>query len=94
MEETIKNLAKAFVGESQARNRYTFYAKIAKKEGYLTAEKQLVGKRLVLPMKKLKKLGIESMNILATKSYMQQTVIHSIGGGLRVLVDSPLRAGQ
>lgn len=34
MEETIKNLAKAFVGESQARNRYTFYAKVAKKEGY------------------------------------------------------------
>jgi len=31
---TIENLAKAFVGESQARNRYTFYAKIAKKEGY------------------------------------------------------------
>ena len=34
MEETIKNLAKAFVGESQARNRYTFYAKVAKKEGF------------------------------------------------------------
>ena len=34
MENTIKNLTKAFVGESQARNRYTFYAKIAKKEGY------------------------------------------------------------
>ncbi|NOZ76277.1 MAG: rubrerythrin family protein [Euryarchaeota archaeon] len=34
MDETIKNLAKAFVGESQARNRYTFYAKIARKEGY------------------------------------------------------------
>lgn len=33
MKETIKNLAKAFVGESQARNRYTIYAKIAKKEG-------------------------------------------------------------
>lgn len=32
--ETLKNLAKAFVGESQARNRYTFYAKIAIKEGY------------------------------------------------------------
>jgi len=32
--ETIKNLAMAFIGESQARNRYTFYAKIAKKEGY------------------------------------------------------------
>ena len=34
MSETIKNLAAAFVGESQARNRYTIYAKIAKKEGY------------------------------------------------------------
>ncbi len=32
--ETIKNLVKAFIGESQARNRYTFYAKVAKKEGY------------------------------------------------------------
>ncbi len=34
MSETMKNLAKAFVGESQARNKYTMYAKIAKKEGY------------------------------------------------------------
>lgn len=32
--ETIKNLAKAFIGESQARNRYTYYASIAKKEGF------------------------------------------------------------
>lgn len=32
--ETLNNLAKAFIGESQARNRYTFYAKIAKKEGF------------------------------------------------------------
>ncbi len=32
--ETIKNLAKAFIGESQARNRYTIYAKIALNEGY------------------------------------------------------------
>jgi rubrerythrin len=34
MKKTIENLAKAFIGESQARNRYTLYAKIAKKEGY------------------------------------------------------------
>jgi len=34
MSETLENLAKAYVGESQARNRYTFYAKIAKKEGF------------------------------------------------------------
>lgn len=34
MRKTVENLAKAFIGESQARNRYTLYAKVAKKEGY------------------------------------------------------------
>ena len=32
---TEKNLLKAFAGESQARNRYTFFASKAKKEGYV-----------------------------------------------------------
>ncbi len=32
--KTIENLTKALIGESLARNRYTFYAKIAKKEGF------------------------------------------------------------
>jgi rubrerythrin len=32
--KTEQNLLKAFAGESQARNRYEFFAKIAKKEGY------------------------------------------------------------
>ncbi|MEM3452086.1 MAG: rubrerythrin family protein [Candidatus Hadarchaeum sp.] len=31
---TEKNLLKAFAGESQARNRYTYFASVAKKEGY------------------------------------------------------------
>ena len=31
---TEQNLLKAFAGESQARNRYTFFAKRARKEGY------------------------------------------------------------
>ena len=31
---TEKNLLKAFAGESQARTRYTFFASVAKKEGY------------------------------------------------------------
>ena len=31
--QTEKNLLKAFAGESQARNRYTFFASAAKKEG-------------------------------------------------------------
>ncbi|MFC2098075.1 rubrerythrin [Bacteroidota bacterium] len=32
--KTEKNLLKAFAGESQARNRYDYFAKQAKKEGY------------------------------------------------------------
>jgi rubrerythrin len=34
MKNTIQNLTKAFIGESQARNRYTFYSKIAQEEGF------------------------------------------------------------
>lgn len=33
--KTEKNLLKAFAGESQARNRYTFFASAAKNEGFI-----------------------------------------------------------
>ncbi|MEF3279958.1 MAG: rubrerythrin family protein [Elusimicrobiota bacterium] len=33
--KTEKNLLTAFAGESQARNRYTYFASVAKKEGYI-----------------------------------------------------------
>ncbi len=33
--KTAQNLMHAFAGESQARNRYTYYASIAKKEGFV-----------------------------------------------------------
>jgi rubrerythrin len=36
--ETEKNLLKAFAGESQARNRYTYFASVAQKEGYRQIE--------------------------------------------------------
>ena len=32
--QTEKNLDTAFAGESQARNKYTYFASVAKKEGY------------------------------------------------------------
>lgn len=32
--KTEKNLLEAFAGESQARNKYTYFASVAKKEGY------------------------------------------------------------
>jgi len=34
MGKTEENLKAAFAGESQARNKYTFFAKVARKEGY------------------------------------------------------------
>lgn len=37
--KTEKNLQDAFAGESQARNKYTYYASVAKKEGYVQISK-------------------------------------------------------
>lgn len=37
--KTAKNLMTAFAGESQARSRYTMYAKQAKKDGYVQIER-------------------------------------------------------
>ena len=34
MSKTMENLKAAFAGESQARNMYTFFAKVARQEGY------------------------------------------------------------
>ena len=34
MSKTEENLKAAFAGESQARNKYTYFARVAKKEGY------------------------------------------------------------
>ncbi len=33
--KTAENLMKSFAGESQARTRYTYYANIARKQGYI-----------------------------------------------------------
>ena len=37
--KTYENLMAAFAGESQARNKYTYYASKAKKEGYVQIQK-------------------------------------------------------
>ncbi len=34
MSKTTENLKEAFAGESMARNKYTFFAKVARKEGF------------------------------------------------------------
>lgn len=43
--KTEKNLMAAFVGESVARNKYTFFASVAKKEGYRADIRDIPGDR-------------------------------------------------
>ena len=69
--QTEKNLRAAFAGESQARNKYTYYASIAKKEGYEqiaglfleTAENEK--EHAKVEFKFLKELGSTTANLKA-----------------------------
>lgn len=68
MTQTLQNITKAFIGECQARNRYTFYARVAQKEGYeqiaeifqLTADQEKAhAKRLFEQIQELKEGAAE-----------------------------------
>ena len=69
--KTEKNLQSAFAGESQARNKYTYFASVAKKEGYeqiselflKTAENEKEHAKMWF--KELGELGNTSQNLLA-----------------------------
>jgi rubrerythrin len=74
MKKTLENLTKAFIGESQARNRYSFYASVAKKEGFeqiaeiflITAENEKEhAKRLFEHIKELNKGKAEEISVEA-----------------------------
>lgn len=68
--QTEKNLEAAFAGESQARNKYTYFASVAKKEGYeqmsalflKTAENEKEHAKLWF--KELKGIGTTAENLL------------------------------
>jgi len=74
MQKTLENLSKAFIGESQARNRYTYYAKVAKKAGFEqiagvfleTAEQEKThAKRLFEHIQEVKKkLGLKDNEVV------------------------------
>ena len=69
--KTEKNLMEAFSGESQARNKYTYFASVAKKEGYeqiaaifqQTADNEKEHAKMWF--KELKGIGNTAENILA-----------------------------
>ncbi len=69
--QTEKNLMAAFAGESQARNKYTYFASVAKKEGYEqiseifqhTADNEKEHAKMWF--KELKGIGTTAENLLA-----------------------------
>lgn len=77
MQETLKNLCKAFIGESMARNRYTIYSKVAKKEGFeqiaeiflITADNELEHASWLFKLiKQLKENSKEDLNKILVES--------------------------
>ncbi|MFZ5639809.1 MAG: rubrerythrin [Bacillota bacterium] len=70
-EKTIENLKAAFAGESQARNKYTFFASVARKEGWLeiaeifeeTAKNEKEHAEIILKL--LKGIGDSKQNLQA-----------------------------
>ena len=55
--KTEQNLMTAFAGESQARNKYTYFASKAKKEGY---EQIAFLKKLLITRKNMLKCGLKN----------------------------------
>ncbi len=85
--KTLENLAKAFVGESQARNRYSFYASVAKKEGYekiaevfnLTADQEKQhAKWLLRLINQIKEGGMEEVVVGADVPLIFSTTIDNL----------------
>lgn len=90
MNQTIQNISKAFIGESQARNRYSYYAKVAQKEGYeqigdiflATAENERIhAKRLfehLTEMMKDEKKKIDAVKVEAEAPVAYGTTIDNL----------------
>lgn len=90
MKNTIRNLTKAFIGESQARNRYTFYAKVAQKEGFeqiaeifrLTADNEREHAswlfKLINELKAKSKEGLDEIKVEAAAPTILGTTIENL----------------
>jgi rubrerythrin len=95
MKETVNNLMKAFIGESQARNRYTFFASTAKKEGYeqiaeiflITAdnEREHASWFYKMLIELMKKEGIkdDSLTVPATGPVIRKSTIENLKSAIK-----------
>ncbi|RXJ87368.1 ferritin family protein [Arcobacter sp. CECT 8985] len=69
---TVVNLMKAFAGESMARNKYEYYAKVAQKEGYRDIAEHF--QRAANNEKKHANLELRSCNELLTGKELGNTI--------------------
>lgn len=88
--KTLENLVEAFIGESQARNRYTMYAKIAKREGFeqiaeifeITAENEKEHAKWIFQMIQELKGDVNEINIEATAPLILGNTIENLKAGI------------
>ncbi len=86
MSKTLENLTKAFIGESQARNRYSFYAKTAKKEGYevvaeifnVTAEQEKQHAKWLLRMINDIKEDVKDLTVSADADFTFKSTVDNL----------------
>ncbi len=83
--KTAHNLMKAFAGESQARNRYTFYSRTAEKEGF-----QQIASIFIETAENEKEHAKLFFKALLNNG-MNEEVIEINGAGYPVAMDSTLR---
>jgi rubrerythrin len=94
MKETVRNLVRAFIGESQARNMYGYYSKAARKEGFeqiaaifaATAEQERAHASALFKMlNELKKDSAEDLGEVAVEA-AAPTALGSTAENLRAAI--------
>jgi len=95
MRKTITNLGKAFIGESQARNRYTFYSKAAREEGFqqiaglflITADNEKEHAKWLMKMiNELKLTNGESIDEITVEAAPVPTILDTTAENLRAAI--------
>ena len=72
--KTYKNLMFAFAGESQARNKYTYFSSVAKKEGYVELAKFFIS--IANNEKEHAKIWLKCLNqIGSTEKNLKQAIV-------------------
>lgn len=95
MSKTLDGLMAAFVGESQARNRYTFYASIARKEGFeqiaeiftITADNEREHAswfyKMIKEVATTEKVDLQSLMINTPVPFMLGTTIENVDASIK-----------